>query len=138
MKKTIVKIGLASAIALIGVNCSLIAGSSSSVEIVNRKHKTETFKVYGNCGMCEKTIEESLKNVRGVEKADWNKETKMIEVTFDAEVLSLKEIKQKIADVGYDTDEVRATEKAYNGLPGCCQYERPKSNNEHHKHEHKH
>mgnify|MGYP000229943975 CR=1 FL=1 len=66
------------------------------MEVVHGNHKTETFKVYGNCGMCEKTIEASLKNVKGIEKADWNKETKMMEVTFDSEVISLKEIKQKI------------------------------------------
>ena len=84
--------------------------------------------------MCKKTIEGSLKNVKGIEKADWNKETKMMEVTFDSEVISLKEIKQKIANVGYDTDEVRATDDTYNGLPGCCQYERPESTHEDHKH----
>jgi copper chaperone CopZ len=108
------------------------------MEVVHGNHKTETLKVYGNCGMCEKTIEGSLKNIKGIEKADWNKETKMMEVTFDSEVISLKEIKQKIADVGYDTDEVRATDDTYNGLPGCCQYERPESKNEEHNHNHKH
>lgn len=108
--------------------------SNSVTEILH--NKTETFKVYGNCGMCEKTIEGSLKNVKGIVKADWNKETKMMEVTFDPAVISLKEIKQKIAGVGYDTDEVRATDKAYNGLAGCCQYERPESKKEEHNHAH--
>jgi len=138
MKKKIVKIGLLSALTLLGVNQMASATSTTNMEVVHGNHKTETFKVYGNCGMCEKTIEASLKNVKGIEKADWNKETKMMEVTFDSEVISLKEIKQKIADVGYDTDEVRATDDTYNGLPGCCQYERPESKNEEHNHNHKH
>lgn len=136
MKKTIVRIGLLSAIALVGVNQLAMAAISSNMEMVHGDHKTETFKVYGNCGMCEKTIEGSLKNVKGIDKADWNKETKMMEVTFDPEVITLTEIKQKIADVGYDTDEIRATEKAYKGLPGCCQYERPENNGDHHNHQH--
>ena len=138
MKKKVVKIGLLSALTLLGVNQMALATSTRNMEVVHGNHKTETFKVYGNCGMCEKTIEASLKNVKGIEKADWNKETKMMEVTFDSEVISLKEIKQKIADVGYDTDEVRATDDTYNGLPGCCQYERPESKNEEHNHNHKH
>lgn len=125
MKKKVVKIGLLSALTLLGVNQLAMAYSTMKIEVVHGDHKTETFKVYGNCGMCEKTIEGSLKNVKGIDKADWNKETKMMEVTFDPEVITLTEIKQKIADVGYDTDEVRATEKAYKSLPGCCQYERP-------------
>ena len=136
MKKKVVKIGLLSALTLLGVNQLAMANSTTKIEVVHGDHKTETFKVYGNCGMCEKTIEGSLKNVKGIDKADWNKETKMMEVTFDPEVTTLTEIKQKIADVGYDTDEVRATEKVYKSLPGCCQYERPETKGEHHNHQH--
>jgi copper chaperone CopZ len=127
MKRTIVKIGLLSAIALLGMNQRSVAATSMKVETVHGEHKEESFKVYGNCGMCERTIEGALKEVKGVEKADWNKESKMMEVAFDPELISLEEIKQKIAAVGYDTEEFRATEKAYKSLPGCCQYERPEA-----------
>ncbi len=125
MKKNILKIGLLGVLALIGVNQLAMATSVINTEIVHGDHRTETFKVYGNCGMCEKTIEGSLKNVKGIDKADWNKETKMMEVTFDPEVITLKEIKQKIAAEGYDTDDIKSLDKTYKSLPGCCQYERP-------------
>lgn len=82
--------------------------------------------------MCERTIEGSLKDLNGIIKADWNKETKMMEVTYNPHVISLKEIKQQIANVGYDTDEIRAKDKVYSKLPGCCQYERPNQNIEKH------
>lgn len=134
MKKRIIKIGLLSTLALVGVHNFSFASNTIQVEATHKKQTTKTFKVYGNCGMCEKTIESALKGVKGIEKADWNKETKIMEVTFDEGVITLKEIKQKIADVGYDTDEVRASEKVYNKLPGCCQYERPESTHEDHKH----
>ena len=78
MKKKVVKIGLLSALTLLGVNQLAMANSTTKIEVVHGDHKTETFKVYGNCGMCEKTIEGSLKNVKGIDKADWNKETKMM------------------------------------------------------------
>ncbi len=87
--------------------------------------KTEEFTVYGNCSMCEKTIEGSLKGVNGIELGDWNKETDIMTVSYDPKVITLDEIKQKIANVGYDSDSYRATEEAYNNLPGCCQYDRP-------------
>lgn len=32
-------------------------------------NKTEKFKVYGNCGMCESRIEKAAKGVEGVSKA---------------------------------------------------------------------
>jgi copper chaperone CopZ len=85
----------------------------------------KVFTVYGNCGMCEKTIEGSLKNVEGVEFADWDKETDQIKVSYNPETITLETIKQKIADVGYDSDTHRAKDEVYNSLPGCCQYDRP-------------
>ena len=87
--------------------------------------KKEVFTVYGNCGMCERTIEGALIDVEGVTLADWDKETHQMTVSFNPEVITLDTIKQKIADVGYDSDTHRAKEEVYNNLPGCCQYERP-------------
>ncbi len=87
--------------------------------------KSETFTVYGNCGMCKKTIEGSLKEEKGVMLASWDKETHEITVSFDPKEIKLDDIKQKIADVGYDSDFHRAKDEVYNALPGCCQYERP-------------
>lgn len=98
--------------------------AESDLQVVD-KVETETFKVYGNCGMCKKTIEGSLKEVSGVSTAIWDKESKEMKVSYDSKIISLDDIKQKIADVGYDTDTHRAKADVYNGLPGCCQYDRP-------------
>ena len=94
--------------------------------VVQSEQSEEVFTVYGNCGMCERTIESSLKDVEGITLADWDKETDQMTVSFDSTIISLDAIKQKIADVGYDSDSHRAKEDVYNNLPGCCQYERPK------------
>jgi mercuric ion binding protein len=87
----------------------------------------EKFKVYGNCGMCEKTIEKAAKEVEGVKKANWDQKTKMIEVTFDAEKTSLDAIQKAIAKVGYDTDQAKAKDEVYEALHSCCKYDRPES-----------
>lgn len=87
--------------------------------------KSMTFIVYGNCGMCEKTIEGSLGEKDGVSQAEWNRETHEMSVTYNPEKISIEKIKQKIAARGYDTDTHRAKDKVYNALPGCCKYERP-------------
>lgn len=125
MKRNIIKIGLFSALVLTSATTFATSHSYTSKGITHDSLKTETFKVYGNCGMCEKTIEGSLKGIKGIKKADWNKDTKMMEVTFDKTLITLEKIKKKIAGVGYDTDEFKASEESYNSLPGCCQYERP-------------
>lgn len=96
---------------------------------VSTHNETVKFVVYGNCGMCEKTIEGALKDVKGVVTADWDRETDQMTVTFNPHKISLDAIKQKIADVGYDSETHRAKDEVYNSLPGCCQYERPTSKN---------
>lgn len=95
--------------------------------VQNKVDETEKFTVYGNCGMCERTIENSLKDVEGISKGDWDRETDIMTIVFNPEKISLDDIKQKIADVGYDSDTHRAKDEVYNSLPGCCQYERPEN-----------
>lgn len=85
--------------------------------------KTSTFKVWGNCGMCKKTIEESLV-ADGVLKADWNKTTKIMTIQYDTTKITLNDIHKKIASVGYDTEKERGDDKAYANLHECCQYKR--------------
>jgi mercuric ion binding protein len=89
------------------------------------KIESEKFIVYGNCGMCKKTIEGALKDENGISEAIWDMDSGEMKVTFDAESVSIDDIKQKIADVGYDSDTHRAKVDVYNSLPGCCQYDRP-------------
>lgn len=84
---------------------------------------TETVKIYGNCGMCEATIEKAG-NLKNVAKVDWNKETKMATLTYDAKQTNRDEILKRIALSGYDSDEFLAPNEAYGNLAGCCQYER--------------
>lgn len=95
-----------------------------SVSAYTQNIKTDTFMVYGNCGMCKATIEKALKSKDGIEYRNWDKETKKIVVKYDADVITLNEIHKKIAASGYDTEKARANDQVYNSLHKCCQYER--------------
>ena len=86
---------------------------------------TEKFTVYGNCGMCKKTIEGSLKDVEGVSTVDWDMSNDQMTVFFDPKTISLDEVHSKIASVGYDTEKVRAPDEVYEELHSCCKYKRP-------------
>lgn len=88
--------------------------------------KKERFKVAGNCGMCETRIEKAAKGVEGVTSAEWDKETKMIEVAFNPDQTGLDQIQKAIAEVGHDTPDHKAKDEVYETLPGCCKYERMK------------
>ena len=88
--------------------------------------KTDTVKVYGNCGMCKAKIEKAA-NQKNISKAVWNEETGLAIISYDATKTSKDEILKKIATVGYDSDSFKATDAVYKKLPGCCQYERSKN-----------
>ena len=92
--------------------------------------KTDSIKVWGNCDMCKMKIEKAAK-AAGAATAYWNDETKMLAVSYDASKTSNMDIQKKIASVGYDTQDVKATESAYKKLDKCCQYERPDHNHDH-------
>ncbi len=85
---------------------------------------TATFQVSGNCGMCKKTIEGSLKGLKGITSDAWNVTTKQMTVVYDPRLVTLVEIHKKIAASGYDTDKVKASDAAYHALHMCCQYKR--------------
>ncbi len=99
----------------------LLSFTFASAQIKNAK--TETVKIFGNCGMCETTIEKagSLKKIANV---DWNKDTKMATLTYDAKKTNQDEILKRIALAGYDSEKFLAPDAAYSKLPGCCQYDR--------------
>jgi len=88
------------------------------------KHaKTETVKIYGNCSMCEKTIERAG-TVKKVAKVNWDKDSKMATITYDSTKTNQDEILKRIALAGYDSDKFFAPDDVYSKLEGCCQYER--------------
>ncbi len=86
--------------------------------------KTETIKVYGNCDMCKDRIEKAARSVDGVTAADWNKETKMLKVSFNESKADSKKIQKAVAKAGHDTKLEKAPDAVYAALPQCCQYKR--------------
>jgi copper chaperone CopZ len=90
--------------------------------VVFGANKTEKIEVKGNCGMCETRIEKAALTVDGVSKADWDKTTKKLKVTFDDAKTSIDNIETAVAKVGHDTPKHKAADEVYNELPGCCKY----------------
>ncbi|MFE3866823.1 DUF3347 domain-containing protein [Flavobacterium sp. LS2P90] len=99
----------------------LLSMTIANAQIKNAK--TETVKIYGNCGMCETTIEKAG-NLKKVAQVDWDKDTKMATLTYDSAQTNQDEILKRIALAGYDSDKFLAPDTTYDALHGCCQYER--------------
>lgn len=101
----------------------LIMLSSVACNAQFKNAKTETVKIYGNCGMCKNTIEKAG-NMKKVASVDWNIDSKMATITYDSTKTNADEILKRIALAGYDNEKFLAPDEAYAGLHGCCKYER--------------
>lgn len=103
--------------------CFAILTTFSSCDAQVKNAKTITTKVWGNCGMCKKTIE-TAGNKKKVATVVWNKDTKQAKITYDSTKTTLDVVLKRIANAGYDNEKFVANDKVYNNLHGCCQYER--------------
>lgn len=99
----------------------LLSNSASLAQIKNAK--TDTVKVYGDCGMCETTIEEAGSKTKQY-KTEWDADTRMAVITYDSKKTDLDAILKNIALSGYDNIKYLAPDAAYDKLPGCCKYKR--------------
>ena len=108
-------------IKLLMAMCVSLSFTACNAQIKNAK--TTTVKIYGNCGMCESTIEKAG-NIKKVAEVDWNKDTKLASITYDSTKTNQDEILKRIALAGYDSDKFLAPDDVYAKLPECCLYER--------------
>ena len=84
--------------------------------------KTDTVKVWGICDDCKDKIEKAAVK-GGALSADWSEDNYQLVISYSDQTSALN-IEKEIAAVGYDTQDVKATDKAYTSLPKCCQYKR--------------
>ncbi len=97
--------------------------SFTACEAQIKDAKTESVKIYGNCDMCKETIEKAG-NIKKLAKVDWNTDSKIATITYDAKKTNQDEILKRIALAGYDSDKFLAPDDVYSKLPECCQYKR--------------
>jgi len=100
---------------------ALLSNNFLHAQIKNTQ--TATVKVDGNCDMCKATIEKAgtQKNSAAI---NWNKDTKIATLTYDAQKTSASEILKNVALAGYDNEQYLTPDEAYAKLPACCQYNR--------------
>ena len=92
------------------------------------KPKNASFKVYGECSMCEHRIENALK-IDGIKSATWDVDSKILSVQYFLTdiITGESKIQQLVAAAGHDTEKRHAPDNVYEKLPGCCHYQRKSS-----------
>jgi len=85
-----------------------------------RKVETIEIQTSAQCEDCKERIENGLNYTKGVVFAELNDDTKKVTVKYKTSVISAQQIRQKISEIGYSADDVKATEPGLNKLPACC------------------
>ncbi len=96
------------------------AGKAQAQE-KQQKIQTVVIMTSSECGDCKDRIEEGLNYTKGVVFAELDVETKKVTVRFVTKKISLQQVKEAIAAIGYDADDVKAVPAAQKKLPKCCQ-----------------
>jgi len=73
------------------------------------------------CNQCKKRLEEKLNYTKGVRYAELDVPSRKLTVRYIPSKISDGEIRNLIAKIGYDADDVLADPTAQKALPKCCQ-----------------
>ncbi len=72
------------------------------------------------CESCGKRLENAAYGVKGVKRVDLNEAEKSVEVVYNSEKTNPDAIRQAIAKVGFDADDVKGNPEAYAKWDDCC------------------
>jgi copper chaperone CopZ len=89
--------------------------NNANAQIIESKIKTS-----GQCEHCKETLEKNLRFEKGVKKVTFDVNTHVVDVKYDSEKTTLKNIQIAISKLGYDADSIPADTKAYEKLNACC------------------
>jgi copper chaperone CopZ len=93
---------------------------TNAQEATKKKTETVVIQTSAQCGDCKERIEGGLNYTKGVIFAELNEDTKKVTVKYKTAIISAQKIKEKIAEIGYDAEEVKATKNGLDKLPACC------------------
>lgn len=111
--KAIQRLSASMAIVMLMLFCnSAFAQSKNKAEI--------KIKTSAECEMCKNTLEKAMSFEKGVKKATLDLSTRELTVVYNPKKTSPEQLRNAIAKVGYDADDVKANNKAYQKLPECC------------------
>ncbi len=83
--------------------------------------KFKKIQCQGMCEMCKERIENTVKEFKNIQFADWDIETKILSLGYNSEP-DFDAITKAIALVGHDNENYKAPDEVYKKLPACCKY----------------
>ncbi len=96
---------------------------SAQTNIKNQRAVIQTNLYCDHCKSCEtcgQNFQDNLYKVKGLKTYELDEKAMTITVIFDGRKTNLDAIRNKIAALGYDADQIKADVAAYDKLDECC------------------
>ncbi len=77
-------------------------------------------KTSAQCDECKERIEKALAFEKGIKSSNVDIENQTITIVYYDKRTNPDKIRETIANIGYDADDVPAKKESYNKLPKCC------------------
>lgn len=106
----------------------LLAVFAISSIVANAQNKVETINIKSSiycdhckkCESCGKRLENAIFGLKGIKRLDIDDKQSSLTVVYNAQKANPALIRQAIAKVGFDADDVKADPAAYARLDDCC------------------
>jgi len=85
------------------------------------KTKKITIKTSAQCEMCKERLEKAMAYEKGVVSSSLDLKTANLEVIYKFAKTNPVKIREAISEIGYDADDIKASDRSYKKLPLCCQ-----------------
>ncbi len=100
-----------------------IFSNTTVAQKTNQKAVIKTTLYCDHCAVCEtcgELFKTEMLKIKGLKMFELNEEAMTFTIYYNAKKTDLQAIKESISMLGYDADDVKANEEAYEKLDGCC------------------
>ncbi len=102
-----------------------------SFESNAQKNKEVIIQTSAQCEMCKEKLESNLAFEKGIKGVSLDMETKQISISYNPKKTNPATLKNRISDIGYDADDIKADTEVYKNLPMCCKKPEDRGNISH-------
>jgi periplasmic mercuric ion binding protein len=100
----------------------MVLAFANSQQACSQAKKEEVLTVKSSvvCGQCKDRVEQGLAYEKGIKDVNVDLDKKTVIVKYNPAKTDPGKIRDAIAKIGYDADDVKADKTAYDKLPPCC------------------
>ena len=107
-------------IGILFISFSFSGISQETEKKKGKEIKEIKIKTSSQCNECKERIEKNMAFEKGVKFVELDVESKIVTIKYREDKTTPDKLRNAIAKIGYDADDVEADPKAYAKLPACC------------------